>query len=201
MPHDAIAAAIAQHGYAVVAGALAESTVDALRARARELDTAGALAPAHIGRARTRAMRADIRGDRIAWLDAPGTAAEQSFAHWMEALRVACNRELFLGLAQLEGHYAIYPPGAGYARHRDRFRDDDTRVLSCVLYLNDRWQEGDGGALRLHVACGQSIDVLPQGGTFVAFLAADFEHEVLATRRERISLTGWFRRRALALRC
>ena len=34
-------------------------------------------------------------------------------------------------------------------------------------------------------------------GTFVAFLSADFEHEVLPARRERLALAGWFRRRVL----
>jgi len=93
-------------------------------------------------------------------------------------------------------HYALYPPGAGYARHRDRFRDDDARVLSCVLYLNHGWTSDDGGALRLYVD-DRAIDVMPQAGTFVAFLAADFDHEVLPARRERASLTGWLRRRVL----
>jgi SM-20-related protein len=39
--------------------------------------------------------------------------------------------------------------------------------------------------------------VLPQGGRLVAFLSDRFEHEVLPARRERMSFTGWFRRRSL----
>jgi SM-20-related protein len=194
--HDAIVAALAQRGYAVAPDALPASTIDGLRDRACELDSAGALTAAHVGHAQGRVARADIRGDRIAWLGAPQTAAERHFVQWLEVLRIACNRELFLGLAQFEGHYALYPAGAAYARHRDRFRDDDARVLSCVLYLNDRWTKSDGGALRLHVDSMSPVDVLPEGGTFVAFLAADFDHEVLVASRERLSLSGWFRRRA-----
>ena len=102
------------------------------------------------------------------------------------------------GLAEYEGHYALYPPGASYARHRDRFRDDDTRVLSCVLYLNEGWRREDGGALRLYVEGGRAIDVRPEGGTLVAFLSGRFDHEVLPARRPRLALTGWFRRRPLA---
>ena len=97
---------------------------------------------------------------------------------------------------EVEAHYAIYPPGTRYGRHRDRFRDDDARVLSCVLYLNDAWTHDDGGALRLYDGDG-AIDVLPEGGRLVAFLSADFEHEVLPARRERLSIAGWFRRRVL----
>jgi hypothetical protein len=100
---------------------------------------------------------------------------------------VAVNRELGIGLWTFEGHYALYPPGAGYARHRDRFRDDDARVLSCVLYLNAGWRPDDGGALRLHFDDGGALDVAPDGGTLVAFLAEAFEHEVLPGRRPRVA--------------
>ena len=111
-------------------------------------------------------------------------------------MRTSCNRELALGLFEFEAHYALYPPGTRYARHRDRFRDDDARVLSCVLYLNDAWCAEDGGALRVHLDDARRLDVVPAGGTLVAFLSARFEHEVLASQRQRLALTGWFRRRA-----
>src|SRR2546422_115217 len=93
--------------------------------------------------------------------------------------------------------YAVAPEfldraGAGYARHIDRFRDDDTRVLSIVLYLNDRWRNEDGGMLRLHLERGRSIDAIPYEGTLVAFLSDRFAHEVLPARRERFSIAGWF---------
>jgi SM-20-related protein len=112
----------------------------------------------------------------------------------VEELRAAVNRELALGLWRYEGHYALYPPGAHYARHRDRFVDDDARVLSLVVYLNAGWRADDGGALRLY-ASGGSRDVLPEAGTLVAFLAAQFEHEVLPATRPRLAVAGWLRRR------
>jgi SM-20-related protein len=74
-------------------------------------------------------------------------------------------------------------------------RDDDARVLSCVIYLNEAWTADDGGALRLHVSAREAIDVLPVGGTLVCFLADRYEHEVLPATRERLAVTGWFRRR------
>ena len=94
----------------------------------------------------------------------------------------------------------MYPPGATYGRHRDRFRDDYARVLSCVLYLNEGWQPGDGGALRLHLDDGDALDVAPVGGTLVAFMSESFDHEVPPAKRTRIALTGWFRRRARSQR-
>lgn len=41
------------------------------------------------------------------------------------------------------------PTGAFYRRHLDRFRDDDRRMVSAVLYLNEDWQPQDGGQLRM----------------------------------------------------
>jgi SM-20-related protein len=120
---------------------------------------------------------------------------EQRLLYALDALRLGANRALQLGLFELEAHYAIYPPGAGYAQHVDRFRDDDARVLSLVLYLNAGWHADEGGALRLMTTDGGRIEVAPHGGTLVTFLADRFPHEVRAATRERISIAGWFRRR------
>ena len=73
----------------------------------------------------------------------------------------------------------------------------DVRAISTALYLNDGWHADDGGQLRLYTGGGASVDVLPQGGRLVAFQSDRFEHEVLPARRERMSFTGWFRRRPL----
>src|SRR5450830_1584970 len=42
---------------------------------------------------------------------------------------------------------------------------------------------------------GVEHDVVPSGGCLVVFLSGDVPHEVLPATRERLSLTGWFRRR------
>ena len=117
----------------------------------------------------------------------------------MDELRIDLNRALLLGLEDLEAHYALYPAGARYARHRDRFHDDDARVLSSVLYLNPDWRANDGGALRLHLgadAQNPHMDIYPTLGTLVLFLSAELEHEVLPASRERLSIAGWFRNRS-----
>jgi hypothetical protein len=101
------------------------------------------------------------------------------------------NRELQLGAVEPELHFAVYPAGAAYATHVDRFRDADSRVLSVVLYLNEAWSEADGGELRLYLEAGPRapcVDVVPHGGTLVVFLSDRFPHEVLPARRERLSL-------------
>lgn len=199
---SAIVEGIAARGYAVVPAFLDAPAIGALRRRARELEREGLFASAGVGRGPDWTQRTDIRGDRIHWLDdvAPGLAFEP-VRDALEGLRVAINRELVLGLFEFEGHYACYPAGARYARHKDRFRDSDARVLSIVLYLNDSWRAEDGGALRLFVDERTTIDVVPTGGTLVTFLADRFEHEVLPAKRLRISLAGWFRRRGSLTEC
>ena len=54
------------------------------------------------------------------------------------------------------------------------------------LYLNRDWSADDGGALRVHVDRGLARDVVPAGGTLVAFLANEFEHEVMPSMRPRV---------------
>ncbi len=192
--HVDVVAGLAGEGIAVVRTFLPDTTIAALRGEALRRDAAGLLAAAGVGRA--RAVREDVRGDRVGWLDeSTPVPTERALFSALEALRAAVNRELLLGLWRYEGHYALYPPGARYARHRDPLRDDDARVLSVVIYLNEAWQAADGGALRIHRAGRTPRDVLPEGGTLVAFLAADFEHEVLPATRPRLAVTGWFRTR------
>jgi SM-20-related protein len=192
---DAVIADLERRGWSVAAGWLPQPVVNALAAEVRRERAAGAFRPAGFGPG-ARLDRA-VRGDEILWLDpAAAGGPRRDVLDRLERLRLAANRELQLGAIELELHFAVYPPGSGYARHVDRFRDDDARVLSLVLYLNEDWGDADGGELRLY-ADRETVDVPPHGGTLVAFLADRFAHEVLPARRERLSLAGWFRRRAL----
>jgi SM-20-related protein len=193
---DRIAAHLDADGWCLVPAFFDAPAVAALAAECRALDAAGALATAATGRNGPRLAGA-LRGDRTRWFEASALTPAQA-VYWsaLDGVRRDLNRRLLLGLEELEAHYALYPPGAGYARHRDRFRDDDARVLSSVAYLNADWDDADGGALRLHLPQGTQ-DIAPRGGSLVLFLSAEIEHEVLPARRERLSIAGWFRRRAI----
>ena len=187
---------IAARGWCVTDRFVASTLSRSLRDEARSRWAKGAYHAAGIGAGRSPAVRSDVRGDHIVWLEPQGASpAQQACLARFEGLRLALNRTLQLGLFDFECHFTVYPAGARYVRHLDRFKGDTRRALSCVLYLNAHWRTEDGGQLRLYLDEGHWMDVLPESGTLVAFLSERFEHEVLPARRERLSLTGWFRRR------
>ncbi|WLG84621.1 2OG-Fe(II) oxygenase [Pseudomonas cucumis] len=167
----------------------------ALAAECRKRAAEGELAPAAVGRGPFSEIREGIRGDHIQWLEPGQVEACDSYLGLMNSLREAMNRGLFLGLEDFESHFALYPPGAFYLKHVDRFRDDDRRMVSAVIYLNDGWLPEHGGQLRMYLDEGFEHDVVPTGGCLVVFLSAEVPHEVLPATRDRLSLTGWFRRR------
>jgi SM-20-related protein len=193
---DAIVSALAGPGWCVVPHFLRGEETAALREECRQAHAAGNFHPAGVG-SRQAAVRSEVRGDHVLWIEeCQAGPALKSVLEKLESLRQAVNQRLFLGLFDVELHFAVYPPGTGYQRHLDRFRDDDRRSLTVILYLNEDWQRDDGGLLRFWPEDnGEALEIVPAGGTLVTFLSDRFWHEVLPSRRERLSLTGWFRRR------
>jgi SM-20-related protein len=193
-----IAEELARRGWCVRGGLLDAGTVASLAEEARTGWLGGQFRGAGTGRSTGRGVRPEIRSDRIHWLDpAETTEAQRSYLEAMDSLRLVLNRELFVGLVSLESHLAVYPPGAFYQRHLDRFSDSDERAISCVFYLNLDWKASAGGQLRIYTGPDDSTDyedVLPEAGRLAVFRSDTFYHEVLPAERERFSITGWFRR-------
>jgi len=196
MSPEEIVEALAEPGWCVVPGYLSMAETAALRAECLAAHADNAFHRAGVGRGAAE-IRSEIRGDHVLWIDETraGPALQNVLAK-LEALRQAVNQHLFLGLFDVELHYAVYPPGAGYRRHLDRFQDDDRRTLTVILYLNENWTRADGGLLRFWPdETAAALEIEPAGGTLVTFLSDRFWHEVLPAQRQRLSLTGWFRRR------
>ena len=194
---EAVIEQLERHGWAVQPDFVSAESVSLLRAEALEQHAAGLFKQAGVGSGVVPSVMQTLRGDAVRWLDeAIATPVQSDVFQSLEMLRLTANRSLMLGLFELEAHFAIYPPGAIYKKHVDRFRDDDARTLSVILYLNDAWEQEDGGQLRIEVGENETVDLTPEGGTLVAFLSDRFPHEVLPARRERVSLTGWFKRRS-----
>ena len=198
---DAIVETLCVDDIAIVPDWLATDEVRRLRQIAAHADAAGAFEPARIGRAGSRVLDLEQRGDRILWLDPadPRPELHALFAR-LDALRGAINAATYAGLFDWEGHWAVYPPGRGYRRHLDRFRDDDRRMLSTVLYLNENWLPEHGGALQVwHPLASRTepprLEAAPEAGTLVVFWADRIPHAVARAYRERWSIAGWYRRR------
>ncbi len=191
---DQAVAALEGPGWGVIDHFLPETLWHALAERAEHRFQQGDFHDAGIG-ARAE-LRPGVRGDAICWLSPqPSDPLEGQFLARIEALRLAINRRLWLGLMEYECHYARYPVGARYQRHLDQVRGRQARTVTLITYLNRDWQAADGGALRIHPENADPVEILPQGGRAVIFLSAELEHEVLPARRPRLALTGWYRRR------
>lgn len=200
IPLERILDDIASQGLSVCEGFLPSRQISQLAEETLQLRYANALNPAGIGKGLEHTINTDIRGDFILWLEEPDlTDLQRSYVNALEELRLACNASLQLGLYEFEGHLAAYPAGSFYKKHLDRFRNSSQRTLTCILYLNPDWKPEDGGELRIYLDDDKTMDVLPLGGTLVSFLSDRFWHEVLPARRERLSITGWFKTRGDAV--
>jgi SM-20-related protein len=194
---------ISTQGFAIVDNFLPDASIQALHQQAKSLQSDGSLHQAGVGKGADKLVLNKLRGDSIYWLDNDtDSAAQSTYLAKMEQLRTAFNQQFFMGLFEFETHFAIYPPGGVYHKHLDQFKGQHERQISAILYLNQDWQKDDGGELRLYLngtTDDSHIDIMPVGGRLILFLSARFLHEVLPAKRERISLTGWFRTRSQAL--
>lgn len=164
----------------------------------KEILAHGQFRHAGIGKGDDFKIRPEIRSDKVFWMDHRMlTPLQEKYWKQVEQMRSAINQRCFLGLRSFEAHFAMYPPGSFYLRHLDQFQHVKYRVVTTILYLNDQWSEEDGGALRMYLPQenGEEVlmDVYPEGGKLVVFLSGEIPHEVLPTKKERISITGWFR--------
>jgi SM-20-related protein len=192
-----IADDLARDGLSISENALPAAQIATWRARALALQNQGELKAAGIGRAQTQEIAPQVRGDIIAWLDTHSIDTdEQSALNFLDTLKIALNANLYLSLDHVEAHFALYPPGGRYSKHLDRHRNTYARVISLVLYLNETWQSEWGGQLNIFDGEDNLLrSVEPCGGTLVLFRSEQFPHEVVPATKNRLSLTGWLRRR------
>lgn len=137
-----------------------------------------------------------IRGDYIFWLDEQtDTPASALFFKKVNDLVAYLNATCFLGIAEKEFHYALYPEGTFYKRHLDVFQNDQRRRLSLVCYLNDEnWLPEYGGELVIYKDSGD-VTIFPERGRVVIFDSQTLEHEVKPVQQKRYSITGWLKTR------
>ncbi|MFY7993927.1 MAG: 2OG-Fe(II) oxygenase [Bacteriovoracaceae bacterium] len=144
-------------------------------------------------------LNAQIRGDSTYWLDPLHPTVEWGeLKLFLDQLQSQLNEKFFLGIKQYECHLAYYPVGAFYKKHLDRLSTNSSRLFTFILYLNENWNEGDGGELVVFDKQGLEIKRLsPQAGRLVGFMSDEFPHEVLPSIRPRLSFTGWMHNKLL----
>ncbi len=189
-----------QNGWCVIPGFLEKDVANNLSRESLGAWEGGGFRRAGVGKGAGLVIREDVRTDHVMWLRDDGiTACQQAYLDRLEELRMELNRNLYLGLMDYEGHFAVYPEGGFYKPHLDRHRESMDRLVTVILYLNPQWTPGDGGELKIWTTPGgregEFFTVEPRMGTLVCFLAGDFWHEVLPARKTRASITGWFRGR------
>ncbi|MFK8057227.1 MAG: 2OG-Fe(II) oxygenase [Saprospiraceae bacterium] len=184
------------NSYGVCDDFLTPELLASLRTRLHTLYAEQEMKAAGVGRATGFRESAEIRGDVIHWLEAKVDPAEDELLAQLQSFVEHLNRTCFAGINTQEFHFALYPAGSRYRRHLDQFKSDSGRLFSMVLYLNEEWQDADGGQLRVYPTDHpQGLDVYPQAGRAVFFRADELEHEVIpAPNRERMSIAGWFKK-------
>lgn len=190
--------ALVERGWYVGENFIPAALCEALHGELLAMAEHEALEDAGIGRGQAHALRRDIRGDAIRWLDRE-SRPRRCYLDAMGELQQELNQALYLGLFEYEAHFAHYPPGAFYRRHLDSFRGRANRVVSTVGYLNPEWPADGGGEMVIFAADAPTrelVRISPKAGTFACFLSDSVPHEVLPTRLPRASIAGWFRRNA-----
>ncbi len=142
------------------------------------------------GAGHNRSFRSDI----IYWLDREhNNVHEDLFFDLMDEFVQHLNETCYTGIQSYEFHYMLYESGSSYKKHLDQFLHNDSRKYSMILYLNEDWQEKDGGELCIHHKDHTLQHITPCNGKSVFFQSNELEHEVLITHKPRMSITGWLK--------
>ena len=211
---DAIGKSLVKNDYVFVDGFIDEEDVASLKEDVKKVYDAGklrlgVLAGGKAGKSLTYTHK-KVRGDVVEWYD--GTEEFWKKNGSLQDHLQKCDTfvsELSEHISGLDGilnrskaMVTCYPGnGARYIKHTDnncKFGDGDScngRRLTALTYLNDSWQRGDGGELRVYGRDGEEIkaEVAPVAGRILLFWS-DFRvpHEVLPTHKERFAITLWY---------
>ena len=133
----------------------------------------------------------NIRSDHILWLQ-PEFQISHLHIQTLQQFSQILNRAFYLGIKDVEAHFACYHAGEFYTLHRDNPQDKNGRMISSVYYLHDQWQKDWGGELRLQDKQGQWHIIQPKPNRMALF-QSDLLHEVLISKQQRLSITAWLR--------
>jgi SM-20-related protein len=194
-------------GYAIIDNFLSAQEVLNLSTTLLAFYEKGKFKKAGIGNQTQLQIVSEIRGDYICWLEKDTLQiCNDLYFNKIDQVMDYLNSTCYLGITEIEAHFAVFPQGTHYRRHLDRFQNSDnknsgntsndkSRKLSIICYLNPIWETENGGELAMYLpdidGCEQIVKILPQGGRFICFESHKIPHEVLIAHKDRYSLTGW----------
>ena len=133
----------------------------------------------------------NIRSDHILWINEELTIAQQHIDA-LKQLSQILNYSFYLGIQDVEAHFACYNAGEFYALHRDNPQGKNGRMISTVYYLHQEWQDDWGG--KLHLQDNNNVwHVIEPQPNRIAMFQSDLLHEVLEAKHQRLSITAWLR--------
>ncbi|WP_423853831.1 2OG-Fe(II) oxygenase [Acinetobacter guillouiae] len=133
----------------------------------------------------------NIRSDHILWINEELTIAQQHIDA-LKQLSQILNYSFYLGIQDVEAHFACYNAGEFYALHRDNPQGKNGRMISTVYYLHQEWLDNWGGKLHLQDKNNVWHVIEPQPNR-IAMFQSDLLHEVLEAKHQRLSITAWLR--------
>jgi len=81
--------------------------------------------------------------------------------------------------------------GGSFPWHFDNPGPPNQRILTCVIYLNPNWKEGDGGEIVLCPFLSPKIVIPPLHGRAVFFVSDRILHRVMPSKTRRVCFTMW----------
>ncbi len=172
---------------------LSKALSQGLQQNIHQLQKNNLMANASIGNEDVKDPNQKMRSDKIYWLDKKhDNIFENEFLQRVEDFIAYLNQTCYAGINAYEFHYAVYEEGSYYKRHKDQFKNNSNRKYSLITYLNDNWEDADGGQLQVY-----ENDVMqqiqPHAQTAVLFKSDEIEHEVMKANQRRMSITGWLK--------
>ena len=224
---DQVAPALRERHYAVVDGACQGIDTASLRSWLEELKVDGRLTPGESDQL-TPSDQQRARDDLITSICVRiGEGAQRTQPPALEQFLLALDA--LVGALQLapalrgcippsllreerQIQATCYAGGStGYVEHVDNPGGKGGRVLTCILYLNEGWEDRDGGELRLRlepnddVGCNRDAtvqddtereeytDVAPLDGRLVVFWSDNrVPHSVRAANTDRYAMSCWY---------
>eukprot|EP00037_Helgoeca_nana_P007216 m.65913 g.65913 ORF g.65913 m.65913 type:complete len:371 (-) comp18026_c0_seq1:77-1189(-) len=192
-------------GWAVIDGAVGTAVASQLRSELDELRAAGGMHPnqTSFGRPPKRYIKPHVYEYDMHAVERDPVAVgrlrafRELFDHAATSLVDRLNA-LLPDISLERGKRAVvvklqYNDGDGgcFPLHYDNPGPPNRRVLTCLLYLNPGWVEGDGGELQLVPFCDGTVRIPPSHDRLVLFYSDRVLHRVLPTTRPRYCFTVW----------